>query len=52
MKKMLQHADVNQTRRHWEEIERDNLNSRSLAGPPTTMKHTFEQDYREDKELN
>jgi len=49
---MLQHADINQTKRYWEEVERDDSNSRSLTKSLIVIKHTSKQDYRENKESN
>ena len=49
---MLQHANINSAKRYWEEAERDNLNSRNLTRSSTIIKHTSEQDYRKNKELN
>jgi hypothetical protein len=47
---MLQYIDINQTRRYWEEIWRNNSNSRDLTKLLTIMKYVSEQNYRKDEE--
>ena len=52
MKKALQHAGVNQIERYQEAAKRNDLNFKSLTKLSIAVKHTSEQDYREDEESN